>query len=225
VLGGLVERESHVVEVESEDGVAKQFEADGGVEEAIGFVDGLANTTIGVDVSEAMLESARKRFPLVGFICGDVSRTPHLLDQIGPFDLVTLWRFIAPAEPALRLEALSAVSRRMQEGAILVVNNNANSRSLHGVALGLRARVKGSPPRRDRAQSSISHRQLCQHLESVGLVVEETRGICYLPEHATRRMPSWLWAPIERLLGRLNVVPNYAVNQLIIARRPRSKDG
>ena len=40
VLGGFVEAEGHVVEIEGEDGVAEEFEADGGVEEAVGFVDG-----------------------------------------------------------------------------------------------------------------------------------------------------------------------------------------
>ena len=40
LLGGFVEGDGHVVEVECEDGVAEEFEADGGVEEAVGFVDG-----------------------------------------------------------------------------------------------------------------------------------------------------------------------------------------
>ena len=37
---GLREGEGHVVEVEGEGGVAEEFEADGGVEEAVGFVHG-----------------------------------------------------------------------------------------------------------------------------------------------------------------------------------------
>jgi hypothetical protein len=39
-LGGFGQGEGHVVEVEGEDGVSEEFEADGGVEEAVGFVDG-----------------------------------------------------------------------------------------------------------------------------------------------------------------------------------------
>src|ERR1700733_9797906 len=40
LLGGFIEGGGHVVEIESEDGVAEKFEADGGVEEAVGLVDG-----------------------------------------------------------------------------------------------------------------------------------------------------------------------------------------
>src|SRR5579872_7335589 len=40
LLGGFIEGEGHVVEIESEDGVAEKFESDGGVEEAVGLVDG-----------------------------------------------------------------------------------------------------------------------------------------------------------------------------------------
>jgi hypothetical protein len=149
----------------------------------------------------------------------------HLLDQLGPFDLVTVWRFIAPAEPELRLAALSAVARSMSDDGLLIVNNNANRASLHWLALFLRSLVRGQSLRSSRPyRGSLSHRQLCRLLETVGLRVEAIRGVCYLPEQMTRRLPARFWVPLERALGRLNIAARYAVNQLVIARRAECAD-
>jgi len=193
---------------------------------AIGFVEGFAQTTVAVDVSAEMLDRARERFPTTRFVCGDVSRDPNLLDQLGPFDLVTVWRFIAPAGPGLRFAALSAIARSMNDGGFLFVNNNANRASLHGAVLFLRSLVKVQRLRSSIPyQGSLPHGELCRLLESVGFRVEETRAICYLPEQVTRRLPARLWVPIERALSRLNIAPQHAVDQLVIARRTEHLEG
>jgi polysaccharide pyruvyl transferase WcaK-like protein/SAM-dependent methyltransferase len=194
-----------------------------GTGRAIGFLDGLSEETVGVDISEAMLQKAGRQFPRTRFLRGDVFENPNLLDEVGPCDLVTLWRFVAPAEPELRRAALTAIAACMDEGGLLVVNNNANRTSLLGLALRLRARVKGIPFRPEPYRGAISHRELCHLLESIGLLVEETRAIAYLPEHVSRRLPSVLWMPFERIMARLNLAPAYAANQLVIARRPRDQ--
>jgi SAM-dependent methyltransferase len=192
-----------------------------GTGRATGFVEGFADTTVGVDVSAAMLARAQERFPGARFVRGDVMKDPSLLDRLGPFDLVTVWRFVAPAEPDLRLAALSAVARSMENGGMLVVNNSANRTSLHSVALFVRSLLR-APPRRDGIyRGLLSHTELCGLLQAVGLSVVETKGVSYLPEQLTRRLPAWLWMPLERALGRLNVAPQYSVNQLVVARRPR----
>jgi polysaccharide pyruvyl transferase WcaK-like protein/SAM-dependent methyltransferase len=191
-----------------------------GTGRATGFVEGFADTTVGVDVSAAMLARAQERFPSTRFVRGDVMKDPGLLDRLGPFDLVTMWRFVAPAEPELRLAALSAVARSMEDGGVLVVNNNANRTSLHSAALLVRSLLR-APPRRDGIyRGFLSHRELGRLLQAVGLSVVGTKGVSYLPEQLTRRLPAWLWMPVERVLGRLNIAPQYSVNQLVVARRP-----
>jgi predicted TPR repeat methyltransferase len=198
-----------------------------GTGRATGFVKGFVDTTVGVDVSAAMLDQAQERFPSARFVCGDVSEDPNLLDPLGPFDLVTVWRFIAPAEPELRLAALSAIARSMEDGGLLVVNNNANRTSLHCLALFVRSLVRAQSQWSATYRGFLSHRELLSLLEGVGLNVLETRGVSYLPEQLTRRLPGWLWMPVERALGRLNVAPHYSVNQLVVARlapRPDQPD-
>jgi polysaccharide pyruvyl transferase WcaK-like protein/SAM-dependent methyltransferase len=191
-----------------------------GAGRATGFVEGFADTTVGVDVSAAMLDRARARFPRARFICGDVSTRPALLDEFGPFDLVTVWRFVAPAEPQLRLTTLAAIARSMADGGVLLVNNNANRTSLHTVALLVRSIVRAESLLTSRPyQQSLAHRDLCRLIEAVGLRVEETRAIGYLPQQLTRRLPPFLWMPLERALGRLNIAPHYSVNELVVARR------
>jgi polysaccharide pyruvyl transferase WcaK-like protein/SAM-dependent methyltransferase len=193
-----------------------------GTGRATGYVEEFVRTTVGVDISEAMLNRAREKFPTARFVCVDIAAAPSFLDGFGRFDLATIWRFMAPADPELRHAALSAVSDVTSDGAVLLVNNNANRTSLRWIVLVIRSLIRGqSLPSLQADAGSISHRELCFLLCNAGFQVVETRGICYLPDQLTRRLPSWSWMPVERFLGRLNLASRYAVNQLLIARRTR----
>jgi hypothetical protein len=95
----------------------------------------------------------------------------------------------------------------------------------HRVALSFRSVVRRQSLRSSGPNlGSLPHRELGHILQAVGFQVEETRGISYLREQFTRLLPSWLWMPRERSLGRLNIAPQYAVNQLLIARRSGGVD-
>jgi SAM-dependent methyltransferase len=191
-----------------------------GTGRAIGYVEEFVRTTVGVDVSDSMLDRAREKFPAAQFLCVDAAAASSVLDGFGRFDLATIWRFIAPADPDLRRAALSAVAEVTSSGAVLLVNNNANRTSLRWPVLVIRSLVRGQPfPLPDTDVGSISHKQLCLLLRSAGFQVVATRGICYLPDQLTRRLPSWSWMPVERLLGRLNLASRFAVNQVLLARR------
>lgn len=191
-----------------------------GTGRATGYVEEFVESTVGVDVSDAMLDRARDKFPQARFFRIDVMADPLVLRPYGVFDLATIWRFIAPAEPELRVAAATAVAGALADGALLMVNNNANRTSLHWLALVIRSLVRGNPlPSSKAGPGSISHSQLCALLRDAGFRVIATKGICYLPEQLTRRLPSWSWVPVERLLGRLNLGSRYAVNQLVLARR------
>lgn len=191
-----------------------------GTGRAIGYVEDFVGTTVGVDVSDSMLDRARAKFPSAQFLCVDAVAAPSVLGRLDRFDLATIWRFIAPADSELRHAAIAAVAQVTSGGAVLLVNNNANRTSLRWVPLVIRSLVQGQPfPSPQVDVGSISHRELCLLLRSAGFHVVTTRGICYLPDQLTRRLPSWSWMPVERFLGRLNFASRYAVNQLLLARR------
>ena len=150
-----------------------------GTGRAVRFVDDAAENTVGVDISEEMLRRARRDFPDATFVVGDLASDQDLLTRLGPFDLVTLWRFISGAEPSLRLNVLSAVSRAMDEGGVLLVNNNANRASLHSVAVILRCLIRGHALRDSQPwRSSLAHEDLRRLLADCRARGRRNKGNC-----------------------------------------------
>src|SRR4051812_33479433 len=61
-----------------------------------GFLAPLFDTTVGVDISEPMLEVARAQLPNATFVKADVREAQVELG--GPFDLITAFRFLLNAD-------------------------------------------------------------------------------------------------------------------------------
>jgi len=87
----------------------------------------LAKEATGIDVSGTMLDVARVKCPQVRFIETDATR--ENLD-IGPFDLVTAFRFFGNAQDELRAAALKAIVALLRPGGYLVINSHRNPLSL-----------------------------------------------------------------------------------------------
>ena len=90
------------------------------------LIEPFAAESIGVDVSESMIEQARRK-----------SRTStfHLIDAFdveqwaGSFDLITAFRFLGNADDASRRSALSLWRRLIHPQGRLIVNNHRNPRA------------------------------------------------------------------------------------------------
>ena len=88
------------------------------------LVSPFAGESIGVDVSESMLQAARLKCPAVRFIKADV--TQERVD-LGLFDLITAFRFFGNAAI---LTSPSPGSRGCSPDGSLIINNHRNPRSL-----------------------------------------------------------------------------------------------
>ncbi len=91
-----------------------------------------AHVSVGVDISEKMLGEARPRSPGTDFILADVTNSS--LD-IGPFDLITGFRFLGNAQHTLRFEALRALRGLLKSDGYLLMNNHRNPWSVQSVVL------------------------------------------------------------------------------------------
>lgn len=125
---------------------------------------------IGVDVSSAMLEIARRRCPAARFIEGDVTLDPELLTDSA--DVITAFRFLLNAEPPLRAAALDWMRDRLAPSGVVIVNFHLNPQSLRGGYLRLR---HASEVR------MVGVREACALLAAHGLTVRRVRGYSYLP--------------------------------------------
>lgn len=127
----------------------------------------------GIDISPDMLEVARQRVPQARLICRDVTRDSD--DDIGDFDVVTLFRFLLNAEPALRVDVLNWLARHMPSGAILIGNNHMESWSVPGIV------TAAANVLVNRNRNHISRSRLEQLLAQTGFRVERWAGFRVLP--------------------------------------------
>jgi SAM-dependent methyltransferase len=189
------------------------------------FMVPFAEKTVGVDISQAMVELARPKCPGVNFVVADVTANPERLAQLGPFDLITLFRFLAPAEEDLRIAVLRILANCLTPNGILIINNNANLASLLYPTLMIRS-LFGRPFKSSiNYLQALPYRHLGNLLHEAGLDVVETLGVCFIPSIIASRLPRFFWYPVESALRGAKLSPAVAVNQIVVARKRPAKDG
>lgn len=164
-------------------------------------------SSVGVDVSDSMLSVARRRNPGLEFLRADLTRDERTLP--GPFDLITAFRFFPNAEPALRDEAMSALTKRLQPAGYLVFNNHMNDDSLHRDALRLSRRTP---------EHGMSMAEVDGLLQRHGLRQVREHGLGLLPmtESWFRRAPRSIEA-VETHLSGWRIARRKTQNILIVA--------
>jgi SAM-dependent methyltransferase len=170
----------------------------------------LAREAIGVDISESMLEQARRKCPNVGFVQADLTRSE--LD-IGQFDLATSFRFFGNAESALRAKVMQKLSQLVKPGGYLIINNHRNPNSLAS----LLHRASGG-----KKETDLSHGRIRRLLSEHGFSLVEARPIGVWLYRS--RMLSRVGAPDRKALRRERVfghriLASIAPDTILVARR------
>lgn len=86
-----------------------------------------ARVCVGVDISESMLEAAKRKLPTARFVHADLTKEDR---DLGQFDLVSSFRFFGNAQGELRGAVLGAIERLVAPGGYLLVNNHRNPMAL-----------------------------------------------------------------------------------------------
>lgn len=166
---------------------------------------------VGIDVSAEMLSVARQRVPAAKLYCLDVTREPDKV--MGPFDCVSLFRFLLNAEPTLREEALRWLAAKMRPGAVLVGNNHMETTSFGGLMTG------GANLLRRRKKNHMTRRQVDGLLESTGFRVQQWTGFRILPSIGGKPpLGQWLQLHGERAAYAL-CKGELGMEQVFVARR------
>jgi predicted TPR repeat methyltransferase len=97
-----------------------------GTGRVLSFVGPMFDSAVGVDVSESMLAVARETCP---FDTINTDLTVNSIFEPASFDLITAFRFFPNAEPALRQDAMQALSRLLAPGGLMIFNNHQNAAS------------------------------------------------------------------------------------------------
>jgi len=179
----------------------------------LGALSGRAEESVGADVSQGMLDLARRNCPRSEIINTDITRQDVLKGR--SFELITAFRFFPNAQPELRSESIRALERHLSGGGVLVLNNHRNSTSLlFRVARALGKRPKGMSPKDVKGIT-----------DAVGLEIVESFGIGVLP--ATDKhmlLPGWVHRSVDWFINRLGLGESLAQNVIYVSRRkhPRS---
>jgi len=158
------------------------------------LAEGLADESVGVDVSPAMLAVARRRCPRSTLVQGDLLHDRPLGSR--RFDVVTAFRFFLNVEPDLRVPALRALSRHLADDGVLVANVHGHRRSLRHPVVAVRRRWPrpGNEPEMLNEMGADEFAELCH---AAGLTVEARHGFGVCP-------PPLYRSPLQPVVRRLD---------------------
>ncbi|MDQ1029179.1 SAM-dependent methyltransferase [Streptomyces umbrinus] len=177
-------------------------------------LEGVADELTGVDISAEMAKRAAEASP------GALIRTGCALTEnllAGPYDAVTVFRFLLNAPEEVRVPVLRKIRQHMEPGALLILNNHGHCPSLRSIAV----RVPKSRPERP---NELRHRDIIELLDASGFRVESRRGFSAFPPVLHRNLPAAALRradavacrpPLQRITGGL------MVEQLYMARAVR----
>lgn len=178
----------------------------------LAYLEGRARTSTGVDVSEVMLEEARKKVTRTELIKTDITRENPFGER--QFDLITAFRFFPNAEDALRDEAAAAVAPLLRDGGYFVLNNHKNRYSAVGLGMRVYCRFRGAHFR------TMTLGEIKAVASRAGLEVVETYHTGVVPgyEWLTLMPRSW-YAALESVLSRIGWLKHFALVQVVVCRR------
>lgn len=168
---------------------------------------GRAEISTGIDVSESMLELARRKVTSAEIIKADLTETDVLGDR--SFNLITAFRFFPNAQPLLRKQVINCLSKHLASDGLLIFNNHQNHTSLRYQI----ARLRG------RQWRTMSSREVRQLLSSTGLTIDKVFPIGVLPAvDGHMLVPSCIHRLLDSLLNTCRVGHILAQNLVYICR-------
>jgi SAM-dependent methyltransferase len=167
---------------------------------------------VGIDVSDSMLERARKKVPGARLIRANITRDKI---DIGTFDVITLFRFVLNADPELRNDVLGWLHGVMRPGGALVLNNHRSATSIRGFLY----RGVYAVGRRNR-KHVLHESDLARLLEENGFTIEDRLGSkCVASWRNHLLMPPRALRVVEQRLASLPQSHRLFENQLYVCRR------
>jgi len=86
-------------------------------------MEAYATESIGVDISESMIAKAKENTAATSFVHADLTREDP---ELGKFNVVSSFRFFGNAQDELRHDALRAITKYLEVGGLLIINNHRN---------------------------------------------------------------------------------------------------
>lgn len=186
-----------------------------GTGRVLAFMEPHVDSARGIEISPSMAEIARRKVIGAKIDCMDITSSSTLH---GKYDLISAFRFITNAEPALRLAALRALAQLLRDrGSCIVFNNHGSLFSRKLLAWPVLA-IRNFGKRDLPFGRSMTHREVLRLANAAGLKATRVFGTDVLGAQLSKLIYGQRNA-FERELalssGRLGLL---GVNQLYVAR-------
>lgn len=171
----------------------------------------LVGESVGVDISESMLATARTKCLGTRFVCADLAQ--HAVD-LGMFDLITSFRFFGNAQHELRTAALSAITGLLRSGGYLVINSHRNPHAIGALLQTLSGRAH---------EMDLSYWKIARMLNDQGLQIVSVRAIGFWVMRARLRTGDALNSRGARFAERMfrhRLWAPLAPDCILVARKP-----
>jgi 2-polyprenyl-3-methyl-5-hydroxy-6-metoxy-1,4-benzoquinol methylase len=177
----------------------------------LSFVESLVETSVGIEISESMAQRARRRLTRSTVLCKDITVRGSELEA--KYDIITAFRFVLNAEPALQELGLLALRDRLRDNSsVLVFNNHGNLWSHKALLYPMHAMRRVGRPAT--SGNYMTHHQVMRLMETVGLRAERVHGCGVLSARLGRfvaadRLLRWERSLATSMLSRAGVNHTY----------------
>lgn len=128
-------------------------------------IENFVNQSFAVDISQSMVEQAKKDCKKTKFFIADISREEIDIDAVY---LINSFRFFGNAQNELRLAVLKALNRYLVQDGYLVINNHRNPWAINSISHRLAGKGEGI---------DLSYFKLKSLLRKCGFTIKDTYGI------------------------------------------------
>ncbi|HEX8036791.1 MAG TPA: class I SAM-dependent methyltransferase [Ktedonobacterales bacterium] len=178
----------------------------------IAVIESLATESLGVDISQPMLDFASRKVSHTTLRCGDILAQPDLADF--DYDLITAFRFFLNTEPEMRTLVMRSLASRLSKAdGKLIFNIHSNSWSVDGIK-SLYRRLRGWPP-----VNAMPYSQVHRLVEDAGLEIEAWYGFALWPDRLYLSPAGNICRQVDQWAARIRPLRWISKDMLFVCRR------
>lgn len=166
------------------------------------FLEDKVVNSVGVDVSDSMLEIAKDHCQKTKLLQIDITQDDSINEK---FDLITAFRFFLNAEDELRKEALKKMRALLKKDGYLIFNIHGNKNSFRHLQLFLSGRG-----------NEISPNEIRNLLKECGFTIKKIVGVSFLYEKLSFLPKKW-WFSLEKIIQKIPFLNETAIDFIAVA--------
>lgn len=173
------------------------------------FFEKRVNLSFGIDLSESMLNEAKKKFKKTTFIKADITKEQNIFNH--KFDVVTAFRFFLNAETTLREKVLKEIYKILNDQGLFIFNIHGNKYSTIYLF------------KKKNHCNTLTLSEMKKLLKKYSFKVIKVYGLSFLPWDFAFYFPKRIWLLAENLFSKIKLINKFGSNLIIICKKNNSE--